>query len=138
MKVYYCFVDFRKAFDLVLGRLSSKNLGIFGISKTVLLAIMRLYERVVDRFRNPRGFSDPIQSTLGVKQGCPFSPTLLGIFIDEHEAFLYDFSLPSDGYYLHYVLISISLFVNDVFLLASSPKGLQWLLDGLASFCDSR
>ena len=71
-----------------------------------------------------------------MKQGCPLSPTLFDIYIDELEAFLRDCSLPSDGCYLHQVFISILLFVDDVILLASSHDGLQRLLDGLASFCD--
>ena len=72
-----------------------------------------------------------------MKQGCPLSPTLLAIYIDELEAFLYDLFLPCDGCYLNHVLIFILLFSNDMILLASSPDGLQQLLDGLASFYDS-
>ena len=67
----------------------------------------------------------------------PSSPTLFGIYINELEAFLCDCSLPGNGCYLYQVLISILLFADDVILLASSSDGLQQLLDGLASFCDS-
>lgn len=60
------------------------------------------------------------------------------MYIDELQDFLLKSSLPSDGCYLHQVLISILLFADDVILLASSPKSLQRLLDGLASFCVQR
>ena len=73
-----------------------------------------------------------------MKQGCPLSPTLFGLYIDELEDFLMKSSQPGDGCYLHQVLISILLFVDDVVLLASSPDSLQRLLDGLASFCTQR
>ena len=86
---------------------------------------MRLYEHVEGKFRTPQGFSDPIQSTIGVKQGYPISPTLFGIYIDKLEAFLCDCSLLGDGCYLHQVLISILLFDDDVILLASSSNGFQ-------------
>ena len=109
-----------------------------GISEILLMAIMRLYETMIGRLRTTEGFSNPIQSTIGVKQGCPLSPTLFGIYIDELEAFLSDFSLLGDGCHLHQVLISILLFVDDVVLLASSLEGLQRILDRLASFCDMR
>lgn len=40
--------------------------------------------------------------------------------------------------FLHQVLISILLFVDDIVLLSSSPEGLQRQLDALALFCDHR
>ena len=109
-----------------------------GISEILMMTIMRLYETVVGRLRTIKGLFDPIQSTIGVKQGCPLSPTLFGIYIDELEAFLSDSSLQGDGCYLHQVLISILLFANDVVLLASSHESLQRILDRLACFCDMR
>ena len=69
-----------------------------------------------------------------MKQGCPPSPTLFGLYIDELEDFLVNSSQLGDGCYLHQVLISILLFADDVVLLASSPDRLQRLLDGLSSF----
>ena len=73
-----------------------------------------------------------------MKHGCPLSPTLFGIYINELETFLRDSSLSMDDYYLHQVLISILLFIDDVILLAFSPESLWRLLDGFSSFCDLR
>lgn len=137
-KVYCCFVDFRKAFDSVSRMTLFERLREIGISEMLLTANMRLYETMIGRFRTPEGFSDPIHSTIGVKQGCPLYRTLFGLYIDELEDFLLKSSLPSDGCYIHQVLISILLLADDVVLLASSPDSLQRLLDGLASFCDQR
>ncbi len=137
-KVYCCFVDFRKAFDSIPRVALLERLREIGISEMLRIGIMRLYETVVGRFWTPEGFSDPIHSTIGVKQGCPLSPTLFGLYIDELEDFLLKSSLPGDGFYLHQVLISILLFADDVVLLASSPDRLQRLLHGLALFCDQR
>ena len=95
-----------------------------GISVMLRIAIMRLYETVVGKFRTPDGFSDPIHSTIRVKQGCPLSPTLFGLYIDELEDFLLKSSVLGDGCYLYQVLILILLFANDIFLLASSLDGL--------------
>jgi hypothetical protein len=137
-KVYCCFVDFRKAFDSVPREALFQRLRDIGISPTLLTAIMRLYESVLGRLRTVHGISDFIRSTIGVKQGCPLSPTLFGIYIDELEAFLHEHIQDNDGCLLHQVLISILLFVDDVVLLASSPEGLQRQLDALALFCDLR
>jgi hypothetical protein len=99
---------------------------------------MRLYESVLGRLRTAHGISDFIRSTIGVKQGCPLSPTLFGIYIDELETFLHEHIQDNDGCILHQVLISILLFVDDVVLLSSSPEGLQRQLDALSLFCDLR
>ena len=99
---------------------------------------MRLYESVLGRLRTVGGLSEFIRSTIGVKQGCPLSPTLFGIYIDELEAFLREHIQESDGCYLHQVLIYILLFADDIALLSSSPEGLQRQLDALALFCDLR
>ena len=69
-----------------------------------------------------------------MKQGCPLSPTPFGIYIDELETFLHEHTQETDGCLLHLVL----LFVDDIVLLSSSPKGLQRQLDVLALFCELR
>jgi hypothetical protein len=137
-RVYCCFVDFRKAFDTVPREALFQRLRDINISETLLAAIMRLYESVLGRLRLAHGLSDFIQSTIGVKQGCPLSPTLFGIYIDELESFLHDHIQDGDGCLLHQVLISLLLFVDDLILLASTPEGLQRQIDALASFCDLR
>ena len=88
LKVYCCFVDFRKAFDSVPREDLFQRLRDIGISTTFLTATMRLYESVLGRLREFGGLFEFIWSTNGVKQGCPLSPTLFGIYIDELESFL--------------------------------------------------
>jgi hypothetical protein len=125
-------------FDTVPRDALFQRLRDIGISETLLVAIMRLYESVLGRLRMAHGLSDFIQSTIGVKQGCPLSPTLFGIYIDELESFLHEHIQEGDGCLLHQVLISLLLFADDLVLLASTPEGLQRQIDALASFCDLR
>jgi hypothetical protein len=99
---------------------------------------MCLYESVLGCLHTVYKMSDFIRSSIKVKQGCPMSPTLFGIYIDELEAFLHDHIQNNDGCLLHWVPISILLFAYDVVLLASSPEKLQRQLDALALFCDLR
>jgi hypothetical protein len=70
------------------------------------------------------GLSDFIQSTIRVKQGCPLSPTLFGIYIDEMKSYLHEHIQEGDGCLLHQVLISLLLFVDDLVLMESTPEGL--------------
>jgi hypothetical protein len=83
-------VDFWKAFDSVPWEALFQRLKDIGIFDTLLTTIMRLYELVLGRLRTVQGISDFIRSTIGVKQGCPLSPTLFGIYIDELESFLHE------------------------------------------------
>jgi hypothetical protein len=136
LKVYSCFVDIRKEFDTVPRDALSQRLRDIGIFETLLVAIMRLNESVSRHLGMTHGLSNFIQSTIGVKQGCPLSPTLFEIYIDELESFLHEHIQEGEGHFLHQVLISLLLFTDDLVLLASTPEGMQRQIDALASFCD--
>ncbi|MCO5593906.1 hypothetical protein L7F22_047925 [Adiantum nelumboides] len=82
-KIYCCFVDFRKAFDTVPRARLMNRMQTLGVPKEIMWGIMTLYGSVLGRVRTPEGDSDIIHSTIGVKQGCPLSPTLFGMYIDE-------------------------------------------------------
>jgi hypothetical protein len=66
-KVYYCFVDFQKAFDSIPREALLQRLKDIGISVTLLTAIMHLYESVLGRLHTTHGMSNFILSTIGVK-----------------------------------------------------------------------
>jgi hypothetical protein len=52
------------------------------------VVVIRLYENVISKFRNTKGWLEEINCNIGVKQGCPMSPTLFGIYIDKLEGCL--------------------------------------------------
>ena len=54
-----------------------------GVPTKLIWGIMALYRSVVGHVRTPEGLSTLVHSTIGVKQGCPLSPTLFGLYVDE-------------------------------------------------------
>ena len=56
-----------------------------------MLAISRIYEKLICCVRMSDRLSDFFNSTIGVKQGCPLSLTLFGLCIDEFEEIVVKF-----------------------------------------------
>ncbi|MCO5588829.1 hypothetical protein L7F22_042789 [Adiantum nelumboides] len=75
---------------------------------------------------------------MGVKQGCPLSPTLFGLCIDELEYFINEVMRkggdhPSIGTFTLLLLI----YADDVVLLAYNALPLQKLQDAVHAFCNA-
>ena len=99
--------------------------------------VSRIYEKVVCRVRMQEGFSEFFSSTIGVKQGCPLSPTLFGLLIDELEKMVLD-SMQDEGIkkvLIGNVVIMLLLYADDVVLLAHEVKDAQRLMQVLEKFC---
>ena len=71
-------------------------------------------------------------STVGVKQGCPLSPTLFGLYIDELSEYIERWGGSGAG--LVGTIIPILLYADDIVLISDSPEGLQRHLNALKSF----
>lgn len=87
-KLYTCFVDFRKAFDTVPRALLWQVLEELGVNGRMLHIIKSLYANDSAALRTAEGISEIFRCLLGVKQGCPLSPTLFGLYIDGLEQHL--------------------------------------------------
>ena len=86
---------------------------------------------------SPQGLSAIFRCLMGVKQGCPLSPTLFGLYVDGLEKHLLgtaDIDAPTLGE----VLVPLLLYADDLILMSTSAAGLQKQLHALASFCEQR
>ena len=134
--LFTCFVDFKKAYDTIPRDKLWEKLRRIGVSDEFVQAVQALYAEVPMGVQLPSGLSDTFMSELGVKQGCPLSPTLFGIFIDdfqtELEARAAGFSLPN----LVGEPTPALFYADDLALASTSVQGLQAQLDLLEAYSD--
>ncbi|MCO5588489.1 hypothetical protein L7F22_042446 [Adiantum nelumboides] len=95
---------------------------------------MALYGSVIGHKRTPEGISDIVHYIIGVKQGCPLSPTLFGMFVDEVSNYI---DREGDrGAQLAGTWIPLLLYDDDIVLRSESPEGMQRQLDALHNFAE--
>lgn len=137
-KLYACFVDFTKAYDTVPRHLLWVKLQRAGVHGWYLQAVQALYADVPMCVKSSAGHTDTFQSLLGVKQGCPLSPNLFGMYVDDLERIILasaaEMALPCmhDGR-----PVPPLLYADDLVLLATTPAGLQRQLDALHAYSNA-
>ena len=127
-KAYVCYVDFKKAYDSVPRHLLWAKLERRGVRGWVLKAIMALYDSVPMCVRNKEGLGGYFQSTMGVKQGCPLSPLLFGLFLDDLEGELNEAQRVNGNLDLPLLggrLLACLMYADNLALLSTTAAGLQ-------------
>jgi hypothetical protein len=80
-----CFIDFRKAFDIVSITNLWNRLEHLKVPFESRVVVIRLYENVIAKFSNNEGWLEEINCNIGVKHGCSLSPTPFGIDTNKLE-----------------------------------------------------
>ncbi len=123
-QLYTCFVDFKKAFNTVPRDLLWQVLEGLGISGRILECLRSMYRQDQARLHHPEeGLTPTFLRRIGVKQGCPLSPLLFGLFIDGLEKRLN----PLEGDappMLGQLAIRLLLYVDDLALMSHTLAGL--------------
>jgi hypothetical protein len=84
-----------------------------------------------------KGLSSTFPCTIGVKQGCPLSPLLFGLYIDTLELRIATLA-GDDGPDLTGTAVKLLLYADDLVLMSKSLWGLQKQLDEFNAFCKER
>ncbi len=142
--LYSCFVDLHKAYDSVPRHALWMRLQSLGVHGCMLSALQTMYTDV--QIKVKIGFqlsTTAFQSQLGVKQGCPLSPTLFGLFIDSLHHYI-STKCPRSGVAVAAAFddqdvltdrVPVLMFADDLEFLSYSSNDLQVLLDCLSQFC---
>src|SRR6218665_921721 len=128
-EVYICFVDYEKAFDRVDWKNLINALRRMGVDWRERRLIGNLYLGQKVRIRIEGEYSEPELIGRGVRQGCPLSPLLFNIYIEEliREA-LED---TEEGIKVGGKIIKALRFADDQAMLAGSLSDLQRMMDRL-------
>jgi hypothetical protein len=128
-------VDFHKAFDTVPRDLLWQVLDEMGIVGRFMQCLQSMYSQDIVRVMHPtEGLSTWFPCGIGVKQGCPLSPLLFGLYLDgleKHLDALEGDSLPQ----LADIIVKLLLYADDLALMLETPQGLQKQINVLFEFC---
>ena len=132
-KLYVCFVDFKKAFDLVWHEGLFHKLLKLGIGGKFYSTIKNMYSRCKLRVKTNEGLSHCIQTNNGVRQGDNISPLLFNIYINDLPQICdNDQSKPPS---LNSEYVPALLYADDLILLSETAEGLQNSLNLLHNYC---
>ena len=83
LDTFVCFIDFRKAFDSIPRNHLWDKLQRIGVRGKLLKVIQSMYSNVHYTIKLNNTFTEYFKVDQGVKQGCPLSPTLFNIYIND-------------------------------------------------------
>ncbi len=131
-------MDFRKTFDTVPRDLLWQVLAEMGIVGCFKQCLQSMFSQDNVRVMHPtEGLSAWFSCGIGVKQGCPLSPLLFGLYLDGLEKHLDAFDGDNPPQLVD-IVVKLLLYANDLALMSQTPQGLQKQIDALSKFCVER
>lgn len=123
--LYMASLDIAKAFDSVSHKTIEETLRIMGIPEPMTMYIIDVYARSSTLLCCDGWTSTKIHLECGVKQGDPMSPIIFNMIIDR----LLKQLPPEIGVRMGGLTINAAAFADDMLLFASTPMGLQKMLN---------
>jgi exonuclease III len=139
---YALFLDYQKAFDTVPHEGMFRKLDVLGVRGRMLTFIRALYSNSIVQVRSNDGlFSETFRLLRGVRQGCPMSPILFNLFINDmfddcvHGATVPHKFSKARASFLGTPVKGL-LFVDDAAALADTPQQLAASLASIVTWSD--
>lgn len=129
-KTYAFFVDFSCAFDLIPRNSLFYKLSNSGLSSKIVTILQLLYQNTSSEVWDGSLLSDSFYVTQGVKQGCPLSPVLFSLYLND----LHD-HLPH-GLNIEGWDVKLLMYADDIVLLSDCPLRLQHMINALHIYCE--
>ena len=136
-KLYAAFIDFKKAYDTVNREKLLDSLQKIGVGSKFAENIKAIYDKVQYTIKVKGKLMDPILSNLGLKQGCPLSPLLFNLYINDIAKYLNQ-NCKEPNIKLQGIEITHFLYADDLVIISPTKKGLQEKLDNLSQFAKDK
>ena len=132
-RVYAAFMDFSAAYDTIDRQHLWQHLQAIGMPAWMLGAVKAMYAQDAYMFVDGERRSGLIRPTKGVKQGCPLSPLLFSLYINDLGPRL---QTPSYGARIFGSASKAThlLYADDLVLLAETALDLQHMLTTLSAY----
>lgn len=130
-KTYVCFIDFAKAYDKVPHEGLIDKIQRIGIGGRLLSMIRGLYKNPRICVRTQSGTTNAVPYLCGVRQGCPSSPILFDLYINDLLVGLEGVKVPGMRQNIRGLL-----FADDAVIFTPSKKKMQAALDHISKWCD--
>ena len=136
-RLYCCFLDLKAAYDHVSRPLLWEVLARLGVHGRMRGAIQSLYTSASFAMKIGGRIGVSQISNTGLRQGCPLSPTLFGLFLDGLTNYLAEHCPTAGCSITHTQGVSHFLYADDITLMSTTPLGLQDLINAALQFCQA-
>ena len=132
-------MDFTQAYDRIDRSVLWAHLASIGMPPHLLQAIQGMYSGDTYTLVEGPKRTSPVHPTHGVKQGCPLSPLLFSLFINDFAA-RHAHALHTHGVPLRSGsrVVSHMFYADDLALMACSIGGLHAMLEALEEYADQK
>ena len=133
-KLYTCFIDFKKAFDSVWHEGLFYKLEKNGFSGRLLDLIRDIYKKTKCAVKIKDCITDYFDYTRGVRQGCPLSPILFNLYVNDIFKILNEQN-ETEIFLKEGEPINALMYADDLILISESKDGLQKQLNKINEYC---
>ena len=140
--IYITTLDFAKAFDSVPHNLITWSLKKIGFPKYFIKTIKDLYTDTKTRIEHKGKPLKWININRGVRQGCPFSPTLFNLCLEpllkaiqtknKRDSIIIENKVKEDNY----LFFNVQAYADDVILMTSTQEGMENMLKTVEEYCE--
>ena len=126
-------IDFQKCFDYIDRTLLMKSLLDMGIDHHLFLSIFSIYEKTESVVKlNDNVYTDVLEVSNGVRQGCILSTTLTSVFLN---SLLIEIKKQNVGIDLGDFIMSVLAYADDIAVVTENEHDMQILLNTISDWC---